>query len=78
VTQLRWGLDGWLLELGGCLGLVGVCSTYVALNLINSYKGLRLFVWMVEDGAPVVQEIRKRNVAFKLRIGDILKLDFSQ
>ena len=27
----------------------------------------------MEDGAPVVQEIRKRNVAFKLRIGDILK-----
>ena len=28
---------------------------------------------MVEDGTPAVQEIRKRNVAFKLRIGDILK-----
>jgi len=29
---------------------------------------------MVEDGAPVgTTEIRKRNVAFKLRIGDILK-----
>ena len=28
---------------------------------------------MVEDNAPIGQEIRKRNVAFKLRIGDILK-----
>jgi len=27
----------------------------------------------MEDSAPVGQEIRKRNVAFKLRIGDILK-----
>ena len=27
----------------------------------------------MEDSASVVQEIRKRNVAFKLRIGDILK-----
>jgi hypothetical protein len=27
----------------------------------------------MEDSAPVGQEIRKRNIAFKLRIGDILK-----
>lgn len=28
---------------------------------------------MVENGVPIGTEIRKRNVAFKLRIGDILK-----
>ena len=55
-------------------GFGGGEATFLKLNLINSYKGFRLFVWMVEDGAAIgTSEIRKRNVAFKLRIGDILK-----
>ncbi len=50
-----------------------VCLTFVPepeaqLNINNTYKVRLLFPRMVE----VTGEIRKRNVAFKLRIGDIL------
>jgi hypothetical protein len=42
------------------------------LNLNNPYKVKLLFSPM-EETTPIGQEIRKRNIAYKMRIGDVLK-----